>query len=252
MEIYTLASGSSGNATLLISKSGHKLLIDIGIGVNDLKQKLNTLGYTINDIDATLITHSHIDHIKSLGCLDKSRVYAPYDKAWFNGCNYIDPYYDYEIAGFKVFVLPTSHDTFNGIGFVISVDDYRLVYMTDTGYVNQKLFQHMENADCYIFESNHDEQMLLNTGRPPYLIKRILSDVGHLSNTTCADTLCRVMGERTKLVILAHLSEDANTPEVALSTFNEVAKSMNKNISNVLLAVAKRFELTSFKEVEQT
>jgi phosphoribosyl 1,2-cyclic phosphodiesterase len=250
MQVFTLSSGSSGNSTLLVTNTNKKVLIDVGIGINDLKGKLSQLGYTINDIDAVLITHSHIDHIRCISNMDPTKTYTPYDKVNFDGFNYLDPFYEYEIADLRVFVLPTSHDTFNGIGFVIYEGDYKLVYMTDTGYVNQKLYQHLTNADCYIFESNHDEDMLLHTNRPPYLIKRILSDVGHLSNSTCAYTLCRVMGERTKTIFLAHLSEDANTPECAITTFNEVAKSLNKDISNIKLIIAKRHEITTEMEAQ--
>lgn len=251
MEIYILGSGSSGNSTLIVTKEKKKILVDVGIGIRDLKNKLSTFNYTLDDIDVVLITHSHIDHMRCLKYFDPSIVYTPEDKDYFASCNIVEPYYEYDIASLKVLVLPTSHDTFSSVGYVINDDDYKLVYMTDTGYVNRKLFRYMANADCYIFESNHDETMLLNTNRPAFLKRRILSDVGHLSNSESARVLLKLIGKKTKTIVLAHLSEEANTPECALYTFFDVANSLDKDISMIKLIVAKRYEITSLREVEQ-
>ena len=251
MEIHVLGSGSSGNSTLVISNTNKKILIDVGIGITDLRKKLGVFGLTTFDIDAVLITHSHIDHIRSLKYFDPSIVYAPEDKDYFSSCNYVDPFYEYEIAGFNVLILPTSHDAFASIGFVIEDEGEKLVYMTDTGYVNRKLLKLMCNADYYIFESNHDETMLLNTNRPQFLKNRILSDVGHLSNTDSARILLKVIGNKTKMIVLSHLSEEANTSECAIETFNNVASSLNIDISTIKLIVANRFEITTLKEVQQ-
>ena len=133
MEIYILGSGSSGNSTLIVTKEKKKILVDVGIGIRDLKNKLSTFNYTLDDIDVVLITHSHIDHIRCLKYFDPYIVYTPEDKDYFASCNIVEPI-KYDIASLKVLVLPTSHDTFSSVDMLLMMM-IMLVYMTDTGYV---------------------------------------------------------------------------------------------------------------------
>ena len=101
------------------------------------------------------------------------------------------------------------------------------------------------NATYYIFESNHDPELLLDTDRPFELKMRILSDNGHLSNEYSANYLCQMIGNRTKEVVLAHLSEEANTKELALNTFIKVAKSKNINLNNIKVKAARQHRAIS-------
>ena len=128
-------------------------------------------------------------------------------------------YKKYNIAGFDITILATSHDAKNPIGFVIEADNQKLIYMTDTGYISERNLKYMQNPDYICIESNHNVKKLFETSRPAYLIMRILGDEGHLSNEDSAMYMSEIIGENTKEIVLMHLSEEANTPELALNTF---------------------------------
>ena len=112
------------------------------------------------------------------------------------------------------------------------------MYITDTGYVNYKNIDYITNADYYIFESNHNVPKLMETNRPFYIKSRILGDEGHLSNEVASETLCDVLGNKTKQIYLAHLSREANTKEIALNTFYNTAKEKNIDLSNIFVNAA--------------
>ena len=114
------------------------------------------------------------------------------------------------------------------------------VYVTDTGYINEKYFSLLQNRNLYVFESNHDIEMLLNGKYPYHLKQRILSDKGHLSNVDSAYYLSKFIGKNTTTVILAHLSDDNNTYDVALDTLKKELKRNNIKIKNILIAKQKQ------------
>ena len=116
--------------------------------------------------------------------------------------------------------------------------------MTDTGYVNKKFFPYLKDADHYVFESNHDETMLLRCKYPYFLKKRIISDSGHLSNTDCAEILSLLISEKTKSIVLAHLSEEANTKELAISTLKDIFNKNGIDYSNIVIQAADRYKIT--------
>lgn len=108
--------------------------------------------------------------------------------------------------------------------------------MTDTGNVSQKNRQYMKNLDYYIIESNHDIEMLMATKRPMFLKNRILNDVGHLNNEYSAQLMSEMIGENTKEIILAHLSQEANTKEKAIETYKQVFKEQNIQFDQIKVA----------------
>ena len=116
--------------------------------------------------------------------------------------------------------------------------------MTDTGFVPEKDFPYLENCDYILLESNHDPQMLFESGRPDYLIKRIISDKGHLSNVDCACYLSVLMGERTKECCLLHLSEECNDPVLAKATYEKVMMERLSYLPDVLVRVSSSKEET--------
>lgn len=118
-------------------------------------------------------------------------------------------------------LVHTSHDAPGSVVFLISSDSSSLVYITDTGYINEKYYNLLSNREIYYIESNHDEQMLLIGPYPHYLKQRILSDRGHLSNGATATYLEKFIGEKTKYIILGHISEANNTKELAFNTTKE-------------------------------
>lgn len=242
MKFLFVGSGSNGNATLVINK-GRILLIDMGVSLKRLKAALNEEGYNLIDIEAMVLTHDHSDHTSGIRYLDQLPVYTlcgTYDSPFVEE---VLPFVTYEIAGLKVTPVKTSHDAFNPCGFVIENDAEKFVYITDTGKIPTKTQSKIKNADYYVFESNHDVEMLLNTNRPKYLKDRILSDKGHLSNEQSARYLAKLIGPKTKAIYLAHLSEEANTPELALETHKRIYKDLNISLENIELKCLSRHEL---------
>ena len=153
------------------------------------------------------------------------------------------PFTKYKFGDFFVTPIPLSHDAINTTGYIIEDKNEKLVYITDTGYVSEKALDLSKNADYYIFEANHDVRMQLTSGRPQYLIDRIMGDYGHLSNEDSAICLSEVISNRTKEIVLAHLSEEANTPETALNTFYKIMAKRRVDVSHISVRCAKQREM---------
>lgn len=241
MKICVLSSGSKGNTTYIESKKA-KILIDCGNSCKYVLTKLAELGVYPSDLDAILITHVHSDHVKGLQIFSKqvgTMVYMT--EKMFPYLDYVKNYTfidsnNFKIKDMDIEVIKTSHDAEDSVGYIVNNDDKSVVYITDTGYINKKYFDILKNRDVYIFESNHDVEML-NNGRYPFeLRKRILSDKGHLSNYDSAKYLASFIGDRTKKIILAHLSEKNNTEELAMSTINDRLKKEKIDFDNIIIA----------------
>lgn len=235
MKFIILASGSKGNSTLIINDNEDLLLIDAGISYKEICEKVNRYGYDVNKIKNILITHEHDDHIKSINSFSNAKKYSLKEIKIATCC--LEKYTQEIIGGFKVTAIPLSHDV-KCCGYIISDDKETLVYITDTGYVNQKNIKYIENADYYIFESNHNVAMLMETSRPFYIKSRILGDEGHLSNEVASEILCDVIGNKTKQIYLAHISREANSKEKALNTFYNIAKERNVKLDNIFVNAA--------------
>ncbi|MFA5421403.1 MAG: MBL fold metallo-hydrolase [Bacilli bacterium] len=243
MHFYILASGSKGNATLL-EHGSRVLLIDMGIALTRLTSELENVGYRLEDIEAVLFTHEHSDHASGAKFFKNNLLYAT--EGTFGGSEYnvLKPYEKINLIGLDITPLSTSHDAFSPIGFLFENKVEKLVYMTDTGYISEKNLEVMKNADYYIIESNHNIKMLLKTNRPADLKQRILSDVGHLSNEDSALYMSELIGDQTKEVVLAHLSEEANSDETALNTYLRILKKHYINIKNIRIHCANQWSMT--------
>lgn len=241
MKVSILSSGSKGNSTLIITEN-YKILIDVGTSCLYLEKSLNDLGISPSEITHIFITHTHIDHVSGLKVFHKKYKPIVYlTKKMHKELDYINESYKYieqlEIIDvLKVTAFKTSHDSEDSLGYVFENGDKSLVYITDTGYINNKNKELLKNRSLYILESNHDVEMLMNTNRPHYLKIRILGDKGHLSNVDCANYLSEFVGEKTMGIVLAHLSEEANSPELAYKTINEALCYNNKQIDNIIIA----------------
>lgn len=235
MEFHVLASGSKGNATF-IYEDGCGILIDCGITRKQLLFKLKNLGFSETDITYVFLTHDHYDHNKNIHIFNQDIVFTSR-----NNIDNIDdyhtliPYEHRQFGVFDVLTLKTSHDASDPIGFVFSTQE-TLLYMTDTGYVSQKNRKYMYNLDYYIIESNHDIEMLMNTKRPLFLKNRILNDKGHLNNEYSARLMSELIGDKTKEIVLAHLSQEANTPEKAMETYLKIFQEQNISFKNIKIA----------------
>lgn len=253
MRLTVFSSGSAGNSTLLECDECN-ILIDAGISYKLLVGNLEKNGLAIDNISALLITHEHGDHIKGLTTLLKFehiKIYMTKGTANYilkdyeikkakkaydlfkcrvdNGSiiliNRLENsmlYEDILLPNLNINVLPTFHDAAESIGFVFNENDKKLVYITDTGYVHQSLYQLISNADAYMLECNHDPAILMHSARPYTTKIRILSDHGHLSNEDSIVTLAHIMGVKTKLVIHAHISQECNLTQIIEMTRGKV------------------------------
>lgn len=208
MKAALLESGSKGNCCLIKHKDT-KLVIDCGGTKRYLQECFQKLRYDVNDADALLVTHTHKDHVAQLNLFRHLPAYAWADLS--REQQVVEPFETFWIKDIKVQVLPLSHDAEHTIGFVFEADDEKLVYITDTGYVRNEVKERICNADYYVFESNHDVEMLMQTNRPIYVKQRIINDYGHLNNEDSAHILQEVIGDRTKEIVLAHISQEGNT-----------------------------------------
>ena len=249
MKVCVLASGSKGNVTY-VETNQHKLLLDIGTNVKYIKEKLLELEVLIDDIDMVFISHIHDDHIKALEQFIKkyhAKVYMtrgmidelPAEhkiRTYDNLILYDDDIY---VDTLKVEVIKTSHDTKDSKGFILSECGKSVVYLTDTGYLNQKYFPKLRDKSVYLFESNHDIEMLINGSYPKWLKSRVVGPYGHLSNKDASLYLAKLVGVDTKKIILMHLSEHNNTPEAAMDTIHSVFKEYNVDFDDIKCASQK-------------
>lgn len=253
MKFCVLASGSKGNCTYVETKK-HHILIDIGTTCLSIEKKLKEKDINPSSIDMVLVTHAHTDHISGLPVFLKKhnpKVYITEKIEHEANLKLSDPIYiekDLELDDLKIIVLKTSHDVDDSNGYIIEENNSSVVYITDTGYVNERYHKVLSNRSAYVFESNHDVEMLMNNPNYPHQTKiRILSDRGHLSNESSAYYLTKFIGENTKVVVLAHLSEQNNNPELALSCLEKELKDHQKSFSNIIIASQK--EATELFEI---
>lgn len=241
MKVVVLSSGSKGNTTYIETEQT-KLLIDLGNTCKYVKEKLERINVDPSSIDAILITHTHDDHIKGLKVFEKKyniKVYmAPKMQPQLD---YIENYEIVteniiKIKDIEINVIRTSHDAEDPRGYVINNKGKSIVYITDTGYINNKYFDLLRNRDIYIMESNHDIEML-NSGPYPFQLRqRILGDKGHLSNYDSSKYLSEFIGDKTKCIMLAHLSEENNTQELAYNTLIERLNNNNQKVDKIIIA----------------
>lgn len=255
MKVCVLSSGSKGNSTLVITDKV-KILIDLGTTTSYVEAALNNLNVDVKEISHILITHSHADHIKGLKVFIKR--YNPVILVTEDMKNVLEKelgnfryeYYEDKkaiIGDLTVNVIKTSHDAEESIGFVLTNNNSSMVYITDTGYINQKYFKILSNNNLYVLESNHDIKMLMDGPYPYYLQQRVRGDKGHLSNKQASDYLCKFIGDNTKKIVFAHISEHNNSYEKVIETFNEELSKNDMKFDDVV--IAKQNEATEVIEV---
>lgn len=231
-----LSSGSTGNATL-VEYGDCCVLLDAGLSMKRLEQLFAERKVAASDISCVLVTHEHSDHVKGLGALArkyKLPVYANM-KTW----NALDASVGelpneqrksfktgeaFCLGGLTVEPFPISHDAAEPVAYNFMTESVKLSIATDIGYMSPIVKEKVKDADVLVLESNHDVDML-RIGKYPWNVKRrILSDVGHLSNDAAGEALCELISRRTKRVYLAHLSRDHNQMDLAKLTVNTILK----------------------------
>ena len=249
IRIISLYSGSTGNAFVICAPCG-TLLIDAGKNAKRLCTALAEVNVNVEDIGAILVTHEHTDHISALPVFLKKHP-IPVHIAY--GCAYKllphpsvepllrmhPPIHEECICGMRVTSFPTPHDSRASVGYRIEIPDadgnavYRIGYATDIGYVTPEIENALTGCDAVILESNHDYDMLM-TGPYPYDLKqRIASRHGHLSNPDSAALAARLCASGTNRLMLAHLSQENNDPNLA---FGECIGALGNSEVQVFVA----------------
>ena len=241
MRFALLASGSKGNCFALQDENT-TLIIDCGSTRKYLSARFAELNISLTDMDALLITHDHTDHIAQLRMFSGIPVYSPVDLPNVNATP-VRAGKPFQIEHLTITPLALSHDAEHTTGYVIESWAEKLVYITDTGYVKDSYLPLLKGADYIILESNHDTEMLMGTSRPLFLKMRIAGDSGHLCNEDCAAILKRIVTQKTKQIILAHISEQANTRETALAASRAELEKHPDRRKGLLLSAAGQNEM---------
>ncbi len=246
MKICVLASGSKGNCTY-IEAGNTRILIDAGISKKRLLEVLEKNKINYDKIDAILVTHEHVDHVSGLGAILKFFGCGLYitkrthqyleekykDKISCSNVIYVANDEEFKINDVIIRTIPIFHDACDPVAFIVEHNDKKIVYITDTGYVHQKHLEAISNADVYVFECNHDPEILMNSDRPYQTKMRILGNHGHLSNEDALYILSQVIGNRTKRVFYAHISEECNLYEIIELTSKRVFSSIGVDVSEI-------------------
>ena len=225
-----LFSGSSGNAVYVGCDKGH-LLVDAGVSCARILSEMERMGIDPGVLQALVITHEHIDHIRGAGVLSRKLdlpIYAT-PGTWAAMVDKLGPIaeknirtfhteQDFFIGGINVQSFPTPHDAAESVGYCFSVDGKRFSVATDLGCARDSWLNYVRGSDAVLLESNYDPDML-QAGRYPYdLKKRIMSRKGHLSNDDAGKTAAELIGFGARQIVLGHLSKENNFPELAERT----------------------------------
>jgi phosphoribosyl 1,2-cyclic phosphodiesterase len=252
----TLASGSSGNAILVGGREG-SFLIDAGLPAARLLENIRRAGAVPEQLRGIFVTHEHVDHIRGVGALARKLNLPVYATAaiWEAMEETVGSLpaarrlvvaaaEDFCLAGFNLALIRTSHDSRESHGLLIRGGGVTLGVATDTGVVTPDMRTKFRNCDALIIEANHDSDMLWRGRYPQYLKRRVAGEFGHLSNRQTGEALREWIGENTQKVVLAHLSEENNTPALALKTVVEMLRghAVREKCARLRIRVAPRHE----------
>lgn len=265
MRAISLASGSKGNS-LYVSTDDVNLLIDAGLSCANMEQRLKKIGVNPSNIDGIIITHEHSDHCKGIPVFAKkygTNIYIPqagYDYIIEKLVN-INPRQIITFSGSQLYINGTiinafelPHDSHFCYGYSIEKNGQKISIATDLGHTNNKIIQNLQNSDVVFLEANHDENLLLsNQNYSASLKSRILSPRGHLSNINCAKAIEQLVYSGVKQVVLAHLSEENNSPILAYETIVEYLKSVGiVEGKHIYIDIATQNDVGNLFEVRNT
>jgi phosphoribosyl 1,2-cyclic phosphodiesterase len=239
LKFISFGSGSSGNCYFLYTEN-EGLMIDIGVGVRNLKKQFRDYGLSLNSVHYLLITHDHADHIKSVGSFSHEyhlpvyateAVHQGIDRNYFvtrkieaQQKRMLKPGETIVLGDFRVTPFAVPHDASENVGYLVEAGGVTFCMMTDAGCVTPEMGQFISRSDYLVIEANHDIEMLRQGTYPQYLKDRIESNSGHLNNADCAKAIAEHMTERLKHVWLCHLSEENNHPELARKTVETILR----------------------------
>jgi phosphoribosyl 1,2-cyclic phosphodiesterase len=231
LRIYILASGSSGNATLLETEQTC-LLVDAGLGRKETFRRLDALGKNPERIDGILISHEHTDHASGLPQLlrhwrataylteathrELIRILPEGKNKKMERVHYIRPGERFAIGDFEISPFAVPHDAADPVGYAFRTNGTKVSIVTDLGYLPELVKHHLRESDCLILESNHDLEMLKVGPYPWHIKQRVMSRTGHLSNHIVSEFLADPEGfdGQARYLVLAHVSETNNNPDL--------------------------------------
>jgi phosphoribosyl 1,2-cyclic phosphodiesterase len=262
VSVTVLASGSKGNCTL-VSSSGTRLLIDAGLCCRELLRRLLLCGQDPHGIDAILITHEHGDHVGGLRVLARklkvpvyisAPTYQEYQRYVHDGAGHrvslerrelFSSGSAFQIGDITVTPFTIPHDAVDPVGFAFCSDGIKVGICTDLGYMPASVRNHLRGCHVLVIESNHDVE-LLRGGPYPWSVKqRVMSRVGHLSNDALADFLTTDYDGGAEFLILAHLSEQNNHPEIARLSAERALGGQGDLLRNRLMLAAQHEPLAA-------
>ena len=263
LTVCPLFSGSSGNS-VYVSCGGVRLLVDAGVSAARVEANLAEIGVNIAQIDAILVTHEHIDHVRALGVLCRKHglpVYA--NEGTWNGilqkesgipqrCRRV--FYtgeDFYIGAMSVHPFPIPHDALEPVGYTLSCQGLSCGIATDIGHIEEGWMRAVSGCQALVLEANHDVEMVERGPYPLRLKKRILSRNGHLNNADCAKALVKLAGAGTRAAFLAHLSADNNLPELAYNTVCGALTEAGFDVGGAIsVSVARRDRVSDMAVLE--
>ena len=232
MRFASLGSGSQGNA-LVVEAGDTKILLDCGFSTRSTLERLARLELFPEDIDALLITHEHSDHVA--GAFRFSRRFGvpvylthgtqsalPPGASDLSDCILIDSHTSFAVADVEVLPFPVPHDAREPVQYVFSDGVHRLGVLTDTGSITQHIVDVLQQCDALLLECNHDAGLLAASAYPMALKRRISGRYGHLENSQAASLLQKIETTKLQHIVAAHLSEQNNDPELAVSALASV------------------------------
>jgi phosphoribosyl 1,2-cyclic phosphodiesterase len=248
MRFVPLGSGSKGNATL-VECGSTLLLVDAGLSARALGNRLEAVGVEPKRIDCILLSHDHGDHVRgaerfsklhgvpvlssieTLEAMNRSPIhFASWSSLPENG--------PLTVGDFSVECFPVPHDAAKPVGFVLHGEGLRLAMATDLGHATTLVLDRLRGSHLIMIESNHDEDMLKSGPYPWQLKQRVAGRTGHLSNSAAASILEQVLDDSCRAVVLAHLSEQNNTPELARRTVSRALASAGRKRVSMRVAAA--------------
>lgn len=256
MRLVSIASGSSGNCIYVGSDSTH-ILVDAGISNKRIEAGLNEIGVKGNELDAIVITHEHSDHVKGLGVLARRHHVPIYGTRATLGeirnlsglgeypmelLHPISPDVDFMVGDMQIKAFRIDHDAADPVAYRIQCGRKSVAVATDIGHYDQYIIDHLQGLDALLLESNHDVRMVETGPYPYYLKRRILGDHGHLSNDNAGRLLNYLLHDHMKKILLGHLSQTNNYPELAYETVRlEIDQGDTEyKASDFSIVVAKR------------
>lgn len=236
MQLCVLASGSSGNCTL-VSSGTTSILVDAGLSGRETAARLSRVGLSLDRIHAVCVSHEHNDHTAGLRVLHRKHRIPVYANSATVEALRRDPQMEelewrvfsngtpFAIGDIFVEPFDVPHDASDPVGFIVRAAGVRVGVVTDMGVATGLIRERLRRCHVVVVESNHDEQMLKDANRPWHLKQRILGRQGHLSNQAAGEMIASVAGPDLQHVFLAHMSKDCNRPELALGTVRRILEA---------------------------